>query len=232
MIIDQLPSVGTPALTDETVTEQGQNLFKVTWQRLLALFKANTATSELTNDAGFVNATQAAAAAPVQSVNGQTGAVTYAAPVQSVNGQTGNVSAIPSGGNSGDVLVKSNATDYATGWQSVKSILPPPVELLPKTASRLSSSQSVGDRATLALSDDISNYRMIQVIMTTGDRDVNTMIVVPTYGGEDVVVSVFTDNNTSYYCSTMVKLSGTNLIVRRAFFSNFSSPSYQVIGIP
>lgn len=76
MIIDQLPSVGTPALTDETVTEQGQNLFKVTWQRLLNLFKANTTTSELTNDAGFVNATQAASAAPVQSVNGMTGAVT------------------------------------------------------------------------------------------------------------------------------------------------------------
>ena len=75
MIIDQLPSVGTPALTDETVTEQGQNLFKVTWQRLLALFKANTTTSELTNDAGFVNASGAAAAAPVQSVNGMTGAV-------------------------------------------------------------------------------------------------------------------------------------------------------------
>lgn len=76
MIIDQLPSVGTPALTDETVTEQGQNLFKVTWQRLLALFKGNTALSELSNDAGFVNASGAAAAAPVQSVNGMTGAVT------------------------------------------------------------------------------------------------------------------------------------------------------------
>lgn len=76
MIIDQLPSVGTPSLTDETVTEQGQNLFKVTWQRLLSLFKGNTTLSELSNDAGFVNATQAAAAAPVQSVDGRTGAVT------------------------------------------------------------------------------------------------------------------------------------------------------------
>lgn len=76
MIIDQLPSVGTPALTDETVTEQGQNLFKVTWQRLLALFKGNTALSELSNDAGFVNASGAAAAAPVQSVDGRAGAVT------------------------------------------------------------------------------------------------------------------------------------------------------------
>lgn len=76
-----------------------------------------TKTSELTNDAAFVNAAQAANAAPVQSVNGQTGAVQLtiptvpsnvsaftndagyvnaaqaanAAPVQSVNGQTGAV---------------------------------------------------------------------------------------------------------------------------------------------
>jgi len=35
-----------------------------------------TAVSDLTNDSGFVDATGAAAAAPVQSVNGQTGAVT------------------------------------------------------------------------------------------------------------------------------------------------------------
>lgn len=33
-------------------------------------------TSDLTNDSGFVNSTQAASAAPVQSVNGQTGDVT------------------------------------------------------------------------------------------------------------------------------------------------------------
>ena len=43
-----------------------------------------TTTSDLTNDSGFVNASGAAAAAPVQSVNGQTGAVT--------------IPAIPSGG--------------------------------------------------------------------------------------------------------------------------------------
>lgn len=72
MIIDQLPSVGTPALTDETVTEQGQNLFKVTWQRLLTLFKANTTPADI----GAVDSAGAAAAAPVQSVNGQTGDVT------------------------------------------------------------------------------------------------------------------------------------------------------------
>ena len=49
-------------------------------------------TSDLINDSGFVDAAGAAAAAPVQSVNGQTGAVTITAPVTSVNGQTGAVS--------------------------------------------------------------------------------------------------------------------------------------------
>ena len=67
-------------------------------------------TSDLINDAGFVDAAGAAAAAPVQSVNGQTGTGvldaddvgalpdTYTAPVTSVNGQTGAV-VIPTGGN-------------------------------------------------------------------------------------------------------------------------------------
>lgn len=66
-------------------------------------------TSDLTNDSGFVNATQAAAAAPVQSVNGQ----------------TGNVSAIPSGGTEGQVLTKSSGTDYATEWKLPLSIVGP-----------------------------------------------------------------------------------------------------------
>ncbi len=39
-----------------------------------------TKVSQLTNDSGFVNASGAASAAPVQSVNGQTGAVTISVP--------------------------------------------------------------------------------------------------------------------------------------------------------
>lgn len=51
-----------------------------------------TDTSDLTNTAGFVDAAGAAAAAPVQSVNGQTGAVIVSGgAVDSVNGQTGTV---------------------------------------------------------------------------------------------------------------------------------------------
>ena len=93
-------------------------------------------TSDLINDSGFVNAAGAAAAAPVQSVNGQTGAVSIsipdstsdlindsdfvdaagaaaAAPVQSVNGQTGAVSiSIPD--STSDLINDSGFVD-ATG---------------------------------------------------------------------------------------------------------------------
>ena len=43
-------------------------------------------TSDLTNDSGFVDASGAAAAAPVQSVNGSTGAVTITVPTASSSG--------------------------------------------------------------------------------------------------------------------------------------------------
>jgi hypothetical protein len=91
-----------------------------------------TDTADLTNSAGFVDAAGAAAAAPVQSVNGQTGAVALtiptdtadltnsagfvnasgaaaASPVQSVNGQTGAV-VIPAG---------------ITGWGTTSTITLP-----------------------------------------------------------------------------------------------------------
>lgn len=48
--------------------------------------------SELTNDAGFITAAQAAAAAPVQSVNGATGAVDME---QLLTGQTSSISTYP-----------------------------------------------------------------------------------------------------------------------------------------
>lgn len=50
-----------------------------------------TKLSQLINDTGFINAQQAAAAAPVQTVNGQTGDVIVGGAVDSVNGQTGTV---------------------------------------------------------------------------------------------------------------------------------------------
>ena len=69
-------------------------------------------TSDLVNDSGFVNAAGAAAAAPVQSVNGQTGAVTITAPVTSVNGQTGAVSlTIPT--QTGDLINDAGFVDAA-----------------------------------------------------------------------------------------------------------------------
>lgn len=54
-----------------------------------------------TNPSAFVNVAQASAAAPVQSVNGDTGNVT-----------------VYNGGNTSDILVKLSATDYDTAWTS------------------------------------------------------------------------------------------------------------------
>lgn len=61
-------------------------------------------TSDLANDSGFVNAAGAAAAAPVQSVNGQTGAVT--------------VHGVPAGGTTGQVLKKVSNADYDADWEN------------------------------------------------------------------------------------------------------------------
>lgn len=51
-------------------------LVSITFPDLPDTYTIPQKTSDLTNDSGFVNASGAAAAAPVQSVNGQTGAVT------------------------------------------------------------------------------------------------------------------------------------------------------------
>lgn len=88
-----------------------------------------TAVSDLTNDSGFITS----AGAPVQSVNGQTGAVTVtvptktsdltndsgfisSVPVSSVDGKTGAVTVIPTGGTTGQVLAKASNTDRDVEW--------------------------------------------------------------------------------------------------------------------
>lgn len=55
----------------------------------------------------------------VASFNGQTGAVTYTAPVASVDGKTGTVSVLPTGGTTGQVLTKKTGTNFDVEWQTV-----------------------------------------------------------------------------------------------------------------
>lgn len=66
-------------------------------------------TSDLVNDSGFLSSA-------VTSFNGQMGAVTYTAPVSSVDGKTGDVTVLPTGGTTGQVLTK---TANGTAWQTV-----------------------------------------------------------------------------------------------------------------
>lgn len=76
-----------------------------------------TKVSELTNDSGFVDASGAASAAPVQSVNGQTGSVTLSIPSNAAD-----VGAIasPASANAGDFLVYNGTAWVAQSlstWQ-------------------------------------------------------------------------------------------------------------------
>lgn len=76
-----------------------------------------TKTSDLTNDSGFVDASAAASAAPVQSVNGQTGAVSLSIPSSAAD-----VGAIPapSSASAGDFLVYNGTAWVAQSlsvWQ-------------------------------------------------------------------------------------------------------------------
>lgn len=73
-----------------------------------------TKTSDLTNDSGFVNASGAASAAPVQSVNGQTGAVTLSIP--STASDVGAIAA-PSSPTLGDVLTYNGSAWVAQALQ-------------------------------------------------------------------------------------------------------------------
>lgn len=69
-----------------------------------------TDVSAFNNDAQYVNASQAAAAAPVQSVNGSTGAVTVSVPTKV--SQLSNDSGFITGINSGDVTTALGYTPY------------------------------------------------------------------------------------------------------------------------
>lgn len=111
-----------------------------------------------------------------------------------------------------------------------------PVELLAKTDCELGSSANVSDRKTLALSDSISNYRYVQIILYStlegAEREVVAIVAVPLYDGGNITFGCFADSSVSYYCTTMVKLTGSSLILKRVYYSMYSRPSYRVIGIP
>jgi hypothetical protein len=74
-----LKSLTFPGLPDTyTIPESTSDL--VNDSGFITSADVPTKTSDLTNDSGFVNASGAASAAPVQSVNGQTGAVVLSIP--------------------------------------------------------------------------------------------------------------------------------------------------------
>lgn len=76
-------------------------------------------TSDLTNDSGFVNASEAAAAAPVQSVNGSVGAVTVQSTITANGILKGNGSAVSAATKGTDYgALAFTVTLTAAGWSS------------------------------------------------------------------------------------------------------------------
>jgi hypothetical protein len=83
-----------------------------------------TKTSDLTNDSGFVNASGAASAAPVQSVNGQTGDVTVTGPSAATTAPA-NLGASAAVGN-GTTWARSNHVHKRPTAAEIGAIAAPP----------------------------------------------------------------------------------------------------------
>ena len=110
------------------------------------------------------------------------------------------------------------------------------VELLPKSETGLSSSSTItAIRKTFQLSDDISNYDMVQVLLystwSSTERQVSETVMIPTYDGGVVAIGIYSDSNASYYCMSAFTLHGNEMDVYRAFYSNNTAPILRVIGV-
>lgn len=126
-----------------------------------------TKTSDLTNDSGFVNASGAAAAAPVQSVNGQTGAVV--------------VPSIPSGGTAGQVLTLMEGfpigSDPVPAWEN------PAIVVFDFT---LDSDSQVTSGPTWAEVDNVADSKIVVARATTSG---GSILLMPLVDGEHYIFS-------------------------------------------
>lgn len=103
MIIDQLPALPLPVDdADELPIERGQLTFKISKSDLLGDMETDIGDLQSDKQELLISGTN------IKTVNGT-----------SVLG-SGNIEAIPSGGNAGEVLVKSSADDYAAEWEDIK----------------------------------------------------------------------------------------------------------------
>ena len=110
------------------------------------------------------------------------------------------------------------------------------VVLLAKTASGLTSADSTASaRATLHLSQAIANFRMVQITAystVNGAEKQCSQIVFPAFNDAGrISMGWYSDSNTSYYMCTDVVLGAQDLYIYRAWFNNYSSPSFKVVGI-
>lgn len=95
-------------------------------------------------------------------------------PVQSVDGKTGAVTVLPSGGTTGQVLMKSSATDYATGWGTASDI-----GAMSKWTLVWTNASPTSNFATQTISLSLSGYEMVAIVfaLSTSDTTTKTEIV-------------------------------------------------------
>lgn len=96
-------------------------------------------TSDLVNDSGYITS----------------------APVASVDGKTGDVSVLPSGGTTGQALVKSSGTDYATEWDSISA---EDVGAMPKWNLLWTNQNPTSTFAAQTVNVDLTNYDSVLCI--------------------------------------------------------------------
>lgn len=104
--------------------DEGTNFWSMSRQLISGLApiqKVNNKTGNVTLDASDVGALPASTVIPSKTsdlINDEGFINTSQAPVRSVNGQTGTISipVLPSGGNVGQVLAKASNNDYETEW--------------------------------------------------------------------------------------------------------------------
>ena len=124
-------------------------------------------TSDLTNDSGFVNAAGAAAAAPVQSVNGQTGAVT--------------VPSLPTGGTAGQVLTLMPG--FPVGSDPVPAWENPAIVVFDFT---LDSDSQVTSGPTWAEVDNVADSKIVFARATNSG---GSILLMPLVDGENYIFS-------------------------------------------
>lgn len=128
---------------------------------------------------------------------------------------------VPSGGNAGDVLIKSSSTDYATEWGTIA------------IQQDILYSQTTLSNGTVTLTADVDDYAFLVVTVYdayTGGNGMSYVVPKPLYSIYSKAQIPATDS-TGFYIRTEVTFSGTSMTVRNTASAGYAGRSITVVGI-